>query len=74
MSGDDDTIPAADGFEPGPTETAQVDRRLEADGMAWATQVPDTRHLDALARTLAATLDTPSAAEPAAGAPSGRAA
>lgn len=56
MSGERDLPPPFDGFEPLPLDMEPLDRRLRRDGMAWQAKVPDTRRLDALARTLATTL------------------
>lgn len=59
MSGERETSPQFDGFGPLPAETELMDRRLRHDGATWQSRVPETQRLDALARTLAGTLDVP---------------
>lgn len=59
MPGERDTSSRFDGFAPPPPDTEQLDGWLRRDGEAWQARTPDTRRLDALARSLAATLDIP---------------
>ena len=59
MSGEPDSPSPFDDFAPVPPDTDRLDSRLRRDGALWQARVPETRRLNALARTLAMTLEMP---------------